>query len=181
MLELSYVFYISHLCLKFGFPSRITSDVQNWCKIRKTKKVANCSSERKKELSQKFGLYFTFGILDFSRTWAREGKKICPVTVPSPLSGWWDGDLERLFSLRSFLNNRLTKVLDRCRLVLPSAERFSFCCLFFFCLSSKGGKKKTKYYELCYINPRCQKSQYLFDTTFICLKVYAHLIVSKAH
>ena len=64
------------------------------------------------------------------------------VTEPSPLSAWWDGDLERLFSLRSFLKNRLTKVLDRCRLVLPSPELFSFCCFFFFCLSSKGGKKR---------------------------------------
>lgn len=98
----------------------------------------------KKELSHtQFRLHFTLGILDIAEH--EPGKeKNCPVTVPSPLSWWWDGDLERLFSLRSFLNNRLTKVLDRCRLVLPSAERFSFCCLFFFCLSSEGGKKEDK-------------------------------------
>lgn len=52
------------------------------------------------------------------------------VTACLPL-GWWAGDLERLFSLWSFLNRRLTKVLERCRFVWP-AEPFSFCCPFFF-------------------------------------------------
>lgn len=68
-----------------------------------------------------------------------------PVTALSPLFARWDGDLERLLSLRSFLNKRLTKVLERFRLVLPFSELFSLCCLFFFCLSSKGGGKADKY------------------------------------
>lgn len=61
----------------------------------------------------------------------------------SPLSA--DDDLEPLFSLRSFLKNRLTKVLERCRLVLPSDECFFFCCFFFFCLSSDGKKTNVTY------------------------------------
>lgn len=66
----------------------------------------------------------------------------------SPRSAWRGGDLERPLSLRSFLNNRLTNVLERCRLVLSSATFCSFCCFFFFfCLSSKDGNK---YYD--YIN-----------------------------
>lgn len=97
----------------------------------------------KKELTHSLGYILLWGFW-ILQNMSQGRKKNCPVTVPSPLSWWWDGDLKRLFSLRSFLNNRLTKVLDRCRLVLPSAERFSFCCLFFFCLSSEGGKKEDK-------------------------------------
>lgn len=62
------------------------------------------------------------------------------VLLSSPLSAWRDGDLEQFFSLRSFLNRRLTKVFERCRLVLPTDD-FSFCCLL-LCLSSKDAVKR---------------------------------------
>lgn len=67
------------------------------------------------------------------------GKQTVPLS--SPRSAGRDGDFFswQFFSLRSFLNRRLTKVFERCRLVLP-ADRFSFCCLL-LCLSSKDAQK----------------------------------------
>lgn len=80
-------------------------------------------------------MIFTLEI-NIKNLWVR-GKQTVPLS--SPLSAWRDADLEQFFSLRSFLNRRLTKVFERCRLVLPTDD-FSFCCLF-FCLSSKDAVK----------------------------------------
>lgn len=69
-------------------------------------------------------------IINIRNLWV-QGKQT--VLLSSPLSAWRDGEL------RSFLNRRLTKVLERCRLVLPT-DNFSFCCLL-LCLSSKDAMK----------------------------------------
>lgn len=75
-------------------------------------------------------------------------ERVCHMAHSSPLSAPWEGDLVILvLSLRSFLNNRLTKVLERCRLVLPSAALFSFCCLLFLFLSSVK-ENRSLYYAL---------------------------------
>lgn len=66
----------------------------------------------------------------------------CKMLLPlRPLSV--DGDLERPLEvslLRPPLNNKLTKVLERCR-VLFSSGSFPFCFFSFFCLISVIGQR----------------------------------------